>query len=162
MEAKTKYEERPWLKFYRKDVPADVDIPEQSVVETFDEAADKWKDKTALIFYGRKISYRELRDEKWRVDGFGIGERFMSLEYPAIKYGILRVLDVLSLFPYAVESKGFQSMLDFVHQKSSGGRYFAEPFDKPYAEFDFGQKKEPSRWVTFLINRIEKRVSEGK
>lgn len=108
------------------------------------------------------LKHWEKRDEKWRVDGFGIGERFMSLEYPAIKYGILRVLDVLSLFPYAVESKGFQSMLDFVHQKSSGGRYFAEPFDKPYAEFDFGQKKEPSRWVTFLINRIEKRVSEGK
>ena len=63
MGAKTKYEERPWLKFYLKDVPADVDIPEQSVVETFDKATDKWKDKTALIFYGRKISYRELRDQ---------------------------------------------------------------------------------------------------
>lgn len=62
MEAKTKYEERPWLKFYLKEVPPDVDIPEQSVVETFDKATDKWKDKTALIFYGRKISYRELRD----------------------------------------------------------------------------------------------------
>ena len=63
MGAKTKYEERPWLKFYLKEVPADVDIPEQSVVETFDKATDKWKDKTALIFYGRKISYRELRDQ---------------------------------------------------------------------------------------------------
>jgi len=63
MGAKTKYEERPWLKFYFEGVPADVDIPEQSVVETFDEAADKWKNKTALVFYGRKISYRELRDQ---------------------------------------------------------------------------------------------------
>ncbi len=63
MGAKTKYEERPWLKFYLKEVPPDVDIPEQSVVETFDKATDKWKDKTALIFYGRKISYRELRDQ---------------------------------------------------------------------------------------------------
>jgi len=63
MGAKTKYEERPWLKFYLKEVPSDVDIPEQSVVETFDKATDKWKDKTALIFYGRKISYRELRDQ---------------------------------------------------------------------------------------------------
>jgi long-chain acyl-CoA synthetase len=60
--AKDKYTERPWLKFYLKDVPPDVDVPEKSVVETFDEATDKWKDKTALIFYGRKLSYRELRD----------------------------------------------------------------------------------------------------
>ncbi len=63
MEAKTKYEERPWLKFYREGVPADADIPEQSVVEMFDEATDKWKNKTALVFYGRKMSYRELRDQ---------------------------------------------------------------------------------------------------
>lgn len=63
MEAKAKYMERPWLKFYREEVPPDVDIPEKSVVETFDEATDRWKDKTALVFYGRKIGYRELRDQ---------------------------------------------------------------------------------------------------
>jgi len=59
---KTKYESRPWLKFYLKEVPPDIQIPEKSAVETFDEATDKWKDRTAIIFYGRKISYRELRD----------------------------------------------------------------------------------------------------
>jgi long-chain acyl-CoA synthetase len=56
------YEKRPWLKFYLKEVPKDVKIPEKSAVETFDEATTKWKDRTAVIFYGRKISYRELRD----------------------------------------------------------------------------------------------------
>ena len=85
----------------------------------------------------------------------------MSLTYPAVKYGILRVLDVLSLFPYALGSQGFRSMLDFVHQKSSSGKYFAESIVKSYAEFDFGQNKEPSRWLTFLINRIEKRVNNA-
>ena len=92
--------------------------------------------------------------------GFGIGRRFMSLHYPAVKYGILRVLDVLSLFPYAVSRRGFQSMLDFVRQKASGGKYYAESTDDSYSEFDFGQKEEPSRWLTFLINRIEKQASE--
>jgi long-chain acyl-CoA synthetase len=59
---KAKYESRPWLKFYLKEVPPDVKIPQKSAVETFDESTDKWKDRTAIIFYGRKISYRELRD----------------------------------------------------------------------------------------------------
>jgi len=59
---KAKYESRPWLKFYLKEVPPDVEIPQKSAVETFDEATDKWKDRIAIIFYGRKISYRELRD----------------------------------------------------------------------------------------------------
>jgi long-chain acyl-CoA synthetase len=59
---KAKYEARPWLKFYLKEVPPDIEIPEKSAVEVFDEATDKWKDRTAIIFYGRKISYSELRD----------------------------------------------------------------------------------------------------
>ncbi len=63
MATNTIYQERPWLKFYRPEVPPDVDIPEQSVVETFDAATEKWRDKTALVFYGRKMSYRELRDQ---------------------------------------------------------------------------------------------------
>jgi long-chain acyl-CoA synthetase len=67
MSFKEAYEARPWLKFYLKDVPADVPIPEKSVIELFDESTDKWKDKTALIFYGRKMSYKELRDHTDRL-----------------------------------------------------------------------------------------------
>lgn len=64
---KETYESRPWLKFYLKEVPADAPIPEKSVVQMFDESTDRWKDKTALVFYGRKISYKELRDHTDRM-----------------------------------------------------------------------------------------------
>lgn len=57
------YESRPWLKWYLKDVPPDVEIPEKSVVQTFDEGTDKWINKTAIIFYGKKMSYKELREQ---------------------------------------------------------------------------------------------------
>jgi len=59
---KAKYEARPWLEFYPKDLSPDVEIPEQSAVEAFDEATERWQDRAAILFYGRKISYRELRD----------------------------------------------------------------------------------------------------
>ena len=93
--------------------------------------------------------------------GFGVGKRFRSLQYPVVKYGILRVLDVLSLYPYAVKSRSFQSMLDLVHGKAVNGRYFAEPADMIYTGFDFAQTAEPSRWITFLVSRVDKRVGEG-
>ncbi len=93
--------------------------------------------------------------------GFGVGSRFKSLQYPAVKYGILRVLDALSLFPYAVKQKPFQNMVDFVHAKAKDGRYFAEATDMVYTDFDFSQMKEPSRWITFLVERIGKRVEEA-
>jgi long-chain acyl-CoA synthetase len=57
------YEARPWIKWYLKGVSPDVTIEEKSVVDTFNETTDKWKDKTAVIFYGRKVSYKELRDQ---------------------------------------------------------------------------------------------------
>ena len=103
------------------------------------------------------LEHWQIRDRR---HGFGIGRRFMSLQYPAVKYGILRVLDVLSLFPYAVEKRNFKSMLDSIKQKASGGKYFAETTNGSYSEFDFSKQEEPSRWLTFLINRIEKRANE--
>jgi hypothetical protein len=90
--------------------------------------------------------------------GFGTGSRFRSLQYPAVKYGILRVLDALSFFPYAANGRTFKNMLDFVRAKANGGRYTPGAFEPAYSDFDFGQAKEPSRWLTFLVNRIEKRV----
>ncbi|MFC2032844.1 hypothetical protein ACFLUS_05795 [Chloroflexota bacterium] len=50
-------------------------------------------------------------------------------------------------------------MLNFAQEKSTDGRYFAETTSDAYNDFDFGQKKESSRWITFLISRAEKRVS---
>jgi long-chain acyl-CoA synthetase len=67
MKSKSVYQEKPWLKFYPTGVPAEVDIPDKSVSQAFNEVTEKWKDKTAVIFYGRKISYRQLRD---KVDRF--------------------------------------------------------------------------------------------
>lgn len=58
------YKQRPWLKFYPEGVPAEVDeSTEKSVPDAFDEWVERWKDKTALVFYGRKMSYLELKDQ---------------------------------------------------------------------------------------------------
>jgi long-chain acyl-CoA synthetase len=40
-----------------------VEIPVKSLPQAFDEAAARWKNKTAMIFYNRKISYKELKDQ---------------------------------------------------------------------------------------------------
>lgn len=50
-------------------------------------------------------------------------------------------------------------MLQTVKQKAVDGKYTPESVAKAYHTFDFGQKKEPSRWLTYLINRIEKRTN---
>jgi long-chain acyl-CoA synthetase len=62
-ENKAKYEARPWIKWYLPGVAPDITVEEKSVVDTFNENTEKWKDKTAVVFYGRKMSYKELRDQ---------------------------------------------------------------------------------------------------
>ncbi len=106
------------------------------------------------------LEHWRRRDEKWRPYGFGIGSDFKKLRYPAFKYGILRVLDVLSMYPYAIEQVEFRNMLEFVLQKADNDQYKPESVSKMFNEFDFGQRKEPSRWLTLLIKRIEKRVKQ--
>lgn len=57
------YKERPWLKFYSGGVPADVTPDVKSVPQQFEEVVEKFTNQTAVIFYGKKIKYRELRED---------------------------------------------------------------------------------------------------
>lgn len=54
---------KPWVRFYPNWIPAEVRIPDMSITEAFDQAADKWRNKTALVFYGKRINYQELKDQ---------------------------------------------------------------------------------------------------
>jgi len=56
------YLSKPWLAFYPKDVPEQAEIPDVSVPELFDQTAEKYAKKNALIFYGRKITYQNLKE----------------------------------------------------------------------------------------------------
>jgi long-chain acyl-CoA synthetase len=62
MGASEQYLARPWLKQYQTGVPAEVEVPLKSVGQAFDEATDRDPGRTAVVFYGRSISYRELRE----------------------------------------------------------------------------------------------------
>src|SRR5262245_36316486 len=62
MGATETYLSRPWLAHYGKDVPATVEVPPQTVPQAFDLATEKAHDATAVVFYGRSIRFRELRE----------------------------------------------------------------------------------------------------
>ncbi len=62
MDAKQTYMSKPWLKFYAKEVPHEVEVPDVTVHGLFDRMAEKFSNNTALIFYGKKISYQALKE----------------------------------------------------------------------------------------------------
>jgi long-chain acyl-CoA synthetase len=78
MEAKARYYEKPWLKFYPTGVPQSIEIPDKSLPQVFDEVAAKYSGKDAIIFYGNRMSYGRLKEEVDRfasaLHGLGIGK----------------------------------------------------------------------------------------
>ncbi len=63
MEYKEIYEKKPWLRFYPKGVSETLPIPEKSIPELFDEVIKKYGNRVALVFYGRKVTFKELEEQ---------------------------------------------------------------------------------------------------
>lgn len=62
--------ERPWHRFYADGVPHRVHIPNTPVTGLLDEAADRHRHRTALVFFGRRTRFGALRRA---VDRFAAG-----------------------------------------------------------------------------------------
>lgn len=56
------YKKRPWIPWYSKETPPDFEIPEKSIIEMYDEAVKKWGNKTAVVFYGKKLKHKEIHE----------------------------------------------------------------------------------------------------
>lgn len=92
---------------------------------------------------------------------FGIGSTFVKLKYPIIWYDILHVVDVLSHYEYAVKDSRFQEMLEIIYSKQQeDGGFIPESIFRAWKDWSFGQKKQPSPWITYKITMIDKRINK--
>lgn len=91
---------------------------------------------------------------------FFMGTDFRKLKAPLFWYDILHVLDVLSYFKWARKDKRFKEMLNIVESKADGdGRFVPESIWTAWKDWDFSQKKIPSRGLTLFAQRILKRAN---
>lgn len=88
-----------------------------------------------------------------------IGTGWEKLKYPFTDYKILKFLDVLSQFEYAKRRLQKSEMVKLLLSKvDDAGLFTPESIHEVWADFDFGQKNAPSRWITLLALRIAKRI----
>ncbi|GBD93455.1 long-chain-fatty-acid--CoA ligase [bacterium BMS3Abin05] len=94
--------EKIWLKHYEKGVPEKIDYPDKPLNQLFEEAARDYPDTPAVIFMGKKISFKELQKA---IDQFaaalyalGIrqGDRVAIIlpnlpQYPMVHYAIMKL-----------------------------------------------------------------------
>ena len=93
---------------------------------------------------------------------FAMGSGFEKLKAPLVWYDILHVLEVLSQIPEICDEPAVREMVDIVLAKADGeGRYQPESIWMDWRDWDFGQKKAPSRWLTFLVTRMLRRFTNS-
>lgn len=84
-----------------------------------------------------------------------IGKGWEKLKYPFTDYRILKYLDVLTQVDSVRADPRLTTMVRLLMSKRDAeGRFCAESIHNVWSDFDFGQKKLPSRWITLLAYRI--------
>ncbi len=94
---------------------------------------------------------------------FYMGTDFRKLKVPFVWYDLLHVLDVLSRFPWLRGDPRFEDMLSVLKSKTDlEGRFTVESVWTAWKDWEFGQKKMPSRWLTLMAWRIITRIESGR
>jgi len=89
---------------------------------------------------------------------FGRSKKFWTLKYPFVWYNALYLAEVLTRFDFLKKEKLVKELVNWIEQsQDENGRFRPTSIFLPYKNWDFGNKKEPSPWITFLCCRILKR-----
>ncbi|MGB7539174.1 MAG: hypothetical protein WBM17_11605 [Anaerolineales bacterium] len=136
----------------RKDDPC----PQANLLMLEALAEDKSFAKSAAARNGLEASLALWAERKSRKPYlFGMGTDFGKLKAPLIWYDLLHVLDVLSRFPPARKDARFKQMVRLLESKADReGRFQPESVWMAWKGWEFNNKKEPSRWITFLAHRV--------
>jgi hypothetical protein len=90
---------------------------------------------------------------------FYMGTDFRKLKAPLVWYDLIHVLDTLSPFSWLRGDARLLDMLAVLKQKvDAEGRFTVESVWTAWKDWEFGQKRTPSRWLTLTAWRIIRRI----
>jgi len=88
-----------------------------------------------------------------------MGTDFRKLKAPSCWYDIVGVAGVLSKFEFVRDDPRFIEMVAQLKSKQDKDGFFTpESVYQKLKDWDFGQKKEPSPYLTYLCCRIFERL----
>ena len=100
--------------------------------------------------------WKQRKEKKYFL--FGMGTDFNKLKLPFVWFDLLHVLEVLSRFPSAISDARYHEMLHILKSNATPeGNYIATSAYQAWKGWSFADKKYPSPWLTFIVERILKR-----
>ena len=114
-------QQQPWVKNYQPGVPAEIELPTESLVAMLELAVAEAGDHPALEFFGRRTTYTELGDQVDRVAeglrhlGVRAGDR-VALILPNCPQHVVAFYAVLRLGAVVVEHNPLYTSRELRHQ----------------------------------------------
>ena len=120
------YEDRPWLKFYEKGVNQTVDYKDLLISQYIENAVNTFPERTALIFEGFSLTYRELYDMVGRftaaLKSFGIRKGdSVAILLPNMIPCVVAYHAILRLGGIVVMNNPLYSDRELLHQFNDSG-----------------------------------------
>jgi long-chain acyl-CoA synthetase len=143
---------RPWHRFYARGVPHKVTVPNLPVTGLLDEAAQRHGRRTALVFLGRRTSYRALRRAVDRFAGglaeLGVrrGDR-VALVLPNCPQYVIAFYAVLRLGAIVVPTNPLYTESELAHQLQDSGSTVAVVYDGAFGAVDAVRERAGLRAV---------------
>ncbi len=135
MTAESVFSSRPWLSSYAPGVPADVTVPDESLVDMIDAAVRSYRASVALEFFGQRTTYAEMGEQIARAAnglrklGVRRGDR-VALVLPNCPQHIVAFYAVLRLGAIAVDHNPLYTPSELRHQFEDHGATVAIVWDK--------------------------------
>jgi long-chain acyl-CoA synthetase len=129
----------PWLASYG-DLPADITVPDATMYELVLRTAQRLPDTTALVYFGRRISYRRLLEDIDRCAGalqrFGISAGdSVTVSMPNVPNAIVLFYALNRIGARAVMTHPLSSPSELRHYLNETGSRWAVTMDMFYGRF---------------------------
>jgi hypothetical protein len=86
---------------------------------------------------------------------FGRGKKFHTFKYPYVWYNALYMADVLTRFEFTKKDQLVKDLIKWIKDNADHqGKYYPTSIFLEYKEWDFGNKKKASPWITYLCYKI--------
>lgn len=118
--------DRPWFAYYDQWVPTRLEYPDIPLHRFLSASAQKYPDRTAIIFYGRRLTYRALDEAVTRFAaaladrGLAKGDR-VSLFLPNCPQMVIAYYGTLRAGGLAVSTSPLYSTRELEHQLNDAG-----------------------------------------
>ena len=149
--------ERPWLKQYEAGVSATISFPDVPLHRLLSDSAIRFPDRAAMVYYGRRLSYRQLDTLTERFAralihlGVRKGDR-VAIMLPNIPQSVIGYFGALKAGAYVVQTNPLYVAPEIAYQMTDSGAETIVALDLFYPRIKEVMERTPLKRV--ILTRV--------